>query len=170
MGGTSPISHCTFAGSNSAGTCMVSHSTVRSAWKVERSTITKIISLPMRQESLRIIEIEQIRGTRRDTQKCQSNHSTPKGNASMNERMRMRTSTTSNCSIYQLSGGSIHSPRRKMRSYKKTQESKVLPMAGQKVSRETRPPRTAFLEISNSRLRQTPKGRRRWGSATSPKH
>ena len=118
MGGTSPISHCTFAGSNSAGTCMVSHSTVRSAWKVERSTITKIISLPMRQESLRITEIEQIRETRRDTQKCQSNHSTPKEDASTSERMRKRTSTTPNCSIYQLSGGSIHSPRRKMRSCK----------------------------------------------------
>ena len=120
MGGTSPISHCTFAGSNSAGTCMVSQSTVRSAWKVEKSTITKTISLPMRQEFLRITEIEQIRGTRRDTQKCQSNHSTPKGNASMNERMRMRTSITPNCSIYQSSGGSIHSLRRKKRSCKES--------------------------------------------------
>ena len=120
MGGTSPISHCTFAGSNSAGTCMVSHSTVRSAWKVERSTITKIISLPMRQESLRITEIEQIRETRRDTQKCQSNHSTPKEDASTNERMRKRTSTTPNCSTYQLSGGSTHLRRRKMRSCKKS--------------------------------------------------
>ena len=118
MGGTSPISHCTFAGSNSAGTCMVSHSTVRSAWKVERSTITKIISLPMRQESLRITEIEQIRETRRDTQKCRSNHSTPKENASTNEKVRMRTCTTPNCSTYQLNGGSTHSPKRKMRSYK----------------------------------------------------
>ena len=119
MGGSSPISHCTFAGSNSAGTCMVSHSTVRSAWKVERSTITKIISLPMRQESLRITEIEQIRKTRRNAQKCRSNHSTPKEDASTNERMRMRTFTTPNYSIYQLNGGSTHSPRRKMRSYKK---------------------------------------------------
>ena len=119
MGGTSPISHCTFAGSNSAGTCMISQSTVRYAWKVEKSTITKTISLPMRQESLRITEIEQIRETRRDTQKCRSNHSTPKEDASTNERMRMRTSTTPSYSIYQLNGGSTHSPRRKMRSYKK---------------------------------------------------
>ena len=119
MGGTSPISHCTFAGSNSAGTCMVSHSTVRSAWKVERSTITKINSLPMRQGFLRTTEIEQIRETRRDTQKCRSNHSTPKENASTNERMRRRTFTKPNCLTYQLSVGSTHSRRRKMRSYKK---------------------------------------------------
>ena len=118
MGGTSPISHCTFAGSNSAGTCMVSHSTVRSAWKVERSTITKTISLPMRQGFLGTTEIEQIRETRRNTQKCRSNHSTPKEDASTNERMRMRTFTTPNYSIYQLNGGSTHSPKRKMRSYK----------------------------------------------------
>jgi hypothetical protein len=75
--------------------------------------------LPMRQESLRITEIEQIRETRRDTQKCRSNHSTPKEDASTSERMRKRTSTTPNCSTYQLSGGSTHSLRRKMRSYKK---------------------------------------------------
>ena len=120
MGGMSPISHYTSAGSNSAGTCMISHSTVRSVWKVERSTITKIISLPMRQESLRITEIEQIRETRRDTQKCRSNHSTPKEDASTSEKMRKRTSTTPNCSTYQLSGGSTHSRRRKMRSCKKS--------------------------------------------------
>ena len=119
MGGTSPISHCTFAGSNSAGTCMISHSTVRSAWKVERSTNTKIISLPMRQESLRITEIEQIRKTRRNTQKCQSNHSTPKEDVSTSERVRMRTCTKLNYSIYQVNGGSTHSPRRKVRRKKK---------------------------------------------------
>ncbi len=168
MGGTLPISHCTFAGSNSAGTCMISHSTVKSAWKVERSTVTKITSFPMRQGSLRITQIEQIHKTTRNTQKCRSNHSTPKEDASTKERMRMRTFTTPNYSIYQLNGGSTHSPRRKMRSCKKAHESKVLPMAGQKVSRETRPPRTAFLEAGNSILRRTPEGRRRWCAATSP--
>ena len=119
MGRTLPISHCTFVGSNSAGTCMISHYIVRSAWKVERSTITKIISLSMRQGFLRTTEIEQIRETRRNTQKFRSNHSTPKEDASTNERMRMRTFTTPNCSTYQLSVGSTHSRRRKMRSYKK---------------------------------------------------
>ena len=115
-----PFHTVSFAGSNSAGTCMISHFIVRSAWKVERSTVTKIISLPMRQGFLRTIEIEQIRKTRRNTQKCRSNHSTPKEDASTSEKMRKRTFTMLNCLTFQLNVGSIRSRRRKMRSYKKS--------------------------------------------------